>query len=197
MTTENIILSLFNIQAIQFGQFTLKSGMVSPIYIDLRRIISFPDLLEGIADALWDQIKHLSFDTVCGVPYTALPIATILCFKHKKPMVMRRKEAKDYGTKKIIEGVFTPRQTCLVIEDLITTGSSILETIEPLEKEGLSVKYSVVFLDREQGGKNNLQQKGYEVFSVISLTQALEILRKHEKITPEQVAQVHKLISTP
>ncbi len=194
MNTEQIILSLFEIQAIQFGTFTLKSGVISPIYIDLRRIISFPQLLEAIADAMWQQIQEKEFDFMCGVPYTALPLATIMSFKHEKPMLMRRKEVKNYGTKKIIEGVFQKGQTCLIVEDLITSGSSILETIDPLLQAGLKVKHAVVFLDREQGGKKNVLEKGYAVYSVLTLTETLSILESHKKISSDSLKKVHSFL---
>src|SRR3989338_6838640 len=112
-THKNLISSLYQIGAIQLGEFKLKSGQTSSIYINLRKIISYPDLLRQMADAMWDQIKDCEFELICGVPYTALPIATCISLAHNIPMVMRRKEKKDYGTKQIIEGEFKRGQRCL------------------------------------------------------------------------------------
>ena len=191
---ENLVLQLFEIGAVKFGSFELKSGIISPIYIDLRVIVSYPKVLGVVADLMWNKIADYDFDIICGVPYTALPMATAISLKYGKPMVMRRKEAKDYGTKKIIEGHFLAKQKCLIIEDLITSGMSIFETIEPLEREGLLVKDIVVLLNREQGGEENLESKGYHLTSVLSMTELLNILLEQNKIDEKTFAEINNFI---
>lgn len=188
------ILELYRIGAIKFGEFTLKSGVVSPIYIDLRLLVSYPELLQQIATLMWDKVSHRNYDRVCGVPYTALPIATAISLAHCLPMVMRRKEAKDYGTKKIIEGAFEPGHNCLLIEDLITSGASVFETIEPLEHEGMKVTDIVVLLDRQQGGKKRIEDKGYTLHSVLTISELLAVLQEENHVSPAVTQKVHTFL---
>lgn len=172
---QSLISSLFQINAIQFGEFKLKSGLISPIYINLRKIISYPTLLRSIAQTMWEKTNRCDYELICGVPYTALPIATCMSLDHNIPMVIRRKEKKDYGTKQMVEGDFKQGQSCLIVEDLITTGSSIIETAAELEGVGIQVKDLVVLIDREQGGKSNLEKK-YKVHAVLTLSEILQQL---------------------
>ncbi len=173
MNKATVIQELHRIGVIQYGQFILKNGAASPIYIDLRRMVSYPILLRIMTELFWEQVAQLKWDLVCGVPYTALPLATALSLTYEKPMVLRRKEAKSYGTKKMIEGVYQAGQSCLVLEDVVTTGSSIMETIQDLESEKLQVKYVIAVLDREAGGAQNLAERGYTFTSLFTLSELL------------------------
>jgi uridine monophosphate synthetase len=199
MTPEikSLILDLYAVQAVKFGIYTLKSGIQSPIYIDLRVIISYPPLLKKISSALGTSIGSLSFDLICGVPLTALPIATALSLDYDIPMVMRRKEAKDYGTKKLLEGKFEKGQTCLIIEDVITSGASILETADSLKREGLEIEDAIVILNREQGGKEKLKEHGIELHSLISVFDLLKVLFHEKKISEETFREVSEFLAAP
>lgn len=179
---DEIVLKLFDIGAVKFGNFRLKSGADSPIYIDLREIISYPNLLKDVAESMWKLISACSFDRMCGVPYTALPIASYLSVEYNCPLVMRRKEVKNHGTGKLIEGVFQRGQRCLILEDLITSGISVSETIQPLEEVGLQVTDVVAFLDRQQGGRQKLEQQGCSLHTVFTLDELLGILVKCDRI---------------
>lgn len=194
MTREELVNRLFEINAVKFGDFKLKSGIISPVYIDLRVIVSYPEILKAVGEAMWEKVKDLKFDLLCGVPYTALPIATAISLEHNIPMIMRRKEVKDYGTKKAIEGAFTVGQQVLVVEDLVTSGSSVFETIEPLEIEGLKTSDIVVMLDREQGGKKHISDKGKNLHSVITMTEMVDILEKENKINSAIAQEVKNFI---
>jgi len=191
---DELAAKLFKIQAVKFGAFTLKSGLVSPIYFDLRVVISYPEILEEISNLLWQNSNQTQAELICGVPYTALPMATLISVKNKVPMLLRRKEAKDYGTKKLIEGDFKNGQSCLIVEDVVTSGTSILETAQELRKIGLKVTDAVVLLNRMQGGKENLTNYGINLSSVFQIDEFLLSLQKQGFVTESVVEQVAEFI---
>ncbi len=194
MSLSSILIKLLEIESIKFGSFTLKSKIKSPIYIDLRKVISHPKLLKAISDLMYKKTKHLQYDLLCGVPYTALPIATAISLHEHIPMILTRKEAKNYGTKKMVEGSFEKGQTCVIIEDIVTSGSSILKTIDLLHEEGLKVRHAVTFLDRDQGGFQKLKDQNIELHSVTTLPEAMQILQNEHRIDPITVQSIYEFI---
>jgi len=185
MDKEKLILELFKLGVVQFGQFTLKSGLSSPFYLDFRRIIAYPETLKNISQQLWKLIEDLEFDHLCGVPYAALSLSSAMSMMHGKPMIVKRKEQKKHGTKKMVEGIFSEGQKCVVIDDVISSGISMIETLEVIEDEGLQVDNVISIVDRMQGGVSTLETQGYQVRSVYTIQEILEVLYKHNKVNKD------------
>src|SRR5215207_7135850 len=186
---------LLNAGCIKFGDFTLKSGLQSPIYIDLRQIISYPKLLAEIAQVYLPILKNLQFSRIAGLPYAAIPIATAISLAGNYPMIYPRKEVKTYGTKAEIEGEYHVGETVLVIDDLATTGGSKFEAIEKLTGVGLVVKDVVVLVDRQSGAKESLAQAGYSMHAVLTITQLLEDWEEQGKVSGDKIEETRKFLA--
>ena len=186
---------LLDAGCIQFGAFTLKSGLTSPIYVDLRLLVSHPPLLRAVARAMAEIARGLTFDRLAAIPYAGLPIGVALALELDRPLVYPRREVKEHGTRRAVEGFFQPGETALLVDDLITRGDSKLEAIQPLEEAGLAVRDVLVLIDREQGGAEDLARRGYRLHRVLTLRQILDTLAAAACITPAQHAQVLDYLS--
>lgn len=193
-TADSIPDQLFSIGALCFGNYTLKSGQLSPFYLDLRLIISYPKLLSLICERIAALVSPLQYTTCCGVPYTGIPVATGFALLTETALLMRRKEKKEYGKKQMIEGVWKKGERCLVIEDLITTGKSVLETVKDLEKEGLIVEDIFCLVNRCQGGEERLNKQGYRLHCLYTIKEILAILAESNKICAEEQNAVLQFI---
>jgi uridine monophosphate synthetase len=175
---------------VKFGDFTLKSGKQSPIYLDLRQLIAHPGMLARAAAAYVPLLKGLKFDRIAGLPYAALPIATAISLQTGWPMIYARKEAKAYGTKAQIEGAPKAGERIAMVDDVITTGGAKLEALEKLRGAGLVVEDLAVLVDRESGGAESLTAAGLRLHSAARLRDLLPIWQSQGKLTAEQVRQV-------
>ena len=189
--------SLLEAGCIKFGEFTLKSGLKSPIYIDLRQIITYPKLLERVGTAYLPLLKGLKFDRLAGLPYAAIPIATAISLQGGYPMIYPRKEIKDYGTKAEIEGEYHAGETAVVIDDLATTGGSKFEAIEKLTAAGLKVKDVVVLVDRQSGAMESLAAAGFRLHAVLTITELLDYWERASKVEKEKIEATRKFLSNP
>lgn len=188
-----LTLTLADIGAIRFGEFTLASGKKSPIYVDLRLLASHPHALRQVAGAYADLLRaevgagELGTCTrLAAIPYAALPIGTAVALELDLPLIYPRKEVKDHGTSRQIEGEYQAGDRAVVLDDLITTGGSKLAAIEPLEQAGLEVRDVVVLIDREQGGGAELAEAGYRLHAVLRLSEMLDLLAEAGRISEAQ-----------
>ena len=186
MINLELALTLYDIGAISLGEFKLHSGKISPIYIDLRLLASFPQALRQAAAAYRTILEKLEFDIVTTAPLAGLPIGTAVSLDMNIPLVYPRQTAKAHGSGKLVEGKWEVGQTAVVIDDVTTSGDSILQTIQAVEQAGLRVTDAVLLIDREQGGAENIRAAGYNFHAVITLTEILTILEEAGRITGEQ-----------
>jgi uridine monophosphate synthetase len=186
---------IFDAGCIKFGEFKLKSGIMSPVYCDFRGLVSKPALLAEIGKALAEKAKEIGCDRIAGIPYAGLPIGVSASIAGGIPMVYPRKEAKDYGTKKLIEGEYNQGDRVLVMDDIITDGASKIEAIAPLKDAGLKVTDVLIILDREQGGDRILAKAGYKLHSLGKLSEVLDALVASGKVESEMRAKVAGFIA--
>jgi uridine monophosphate synthetase len=190
-----LILALADIGCVRFGDFTLRSGQRSPIYIDLRLLVSHPDVLRDVAQAYALLLRPLAFDRLAAIPYAALPIGMAVSLELGCPLIYPRKEVKAHGTGRTVEGEFQKGERVVVLDDVITTGASKLEAIAPLEDLGLQVKDVVVLIDREQGGRECLEERGYRLHAVFGLGEMLDALTQHGRISTAQRDEVKAFLA--
>ena len=194
-TNQSLIEGLFRIGAVQLGEFRLRSGLMSPIYVDLRLLPSSPALLKQAAKALAQVAQTLTFDRVAGIPLGGLPIGTALSLEMERPLIYPRPEVKQHGAKRMVEGIYQAGETVLVVDDLISAGGAKLDAIRQLEAEGLQVRDVLVIIDREQGGREELAAAGYTLHSLFTLLDLVGALESSGSICAEQAATVRRYLA--
>lgn len=183
---QDLMLKLYDLGCIIFGNFVQASGATFPYYIDLRKIISNPQVFNQVLKAYAEILQHLNFDRIAGIPYGSLPTATGLALRLHCPMIFPRKEVKAHGTRRLIEGDFQPGETVAVVDDILISGKSVMEGAAKLQSAGLKVQDIVVLIDHEQGVKDRLRENGYRGHSVFTLSEITETLYQAGRINQEQ-----------
>jgi len=193
---QELATQLLDTGSVKFGAFRLKlheknpDASLSPIYVDLRIMRSFPNVMATAVGVYRELIKNLKFEILADCPTSATPATAILAHVTARPMISPRKGNKGYGSGAKIDGAFKEGQTVLLIDDLITGANSKFESIKTLEDHGLVVKDVVVLVDREQGGDDQLKKGGYTLHSAMKLTELLDYYLTLGKISDEKYDEV-------
>lgn len=189
---------LHKIGALKFGTFKLASGKISPYYIDLRIVPSFPDAFRKILDLYTSLIDMTvgaeNFDRIAGVPTAGMAFASVIAYNFKKPFLYTRPKIKTHGRERRVEGVLMPGNRVLIVDDLITTGKSLLQAITAIRAEGGVVNDAVVLVNREEGGKQKLTNRNVTLHYILDAGEAAGKLYEIGAITEEQLKTIVKQV---
>ena len=189
---------LNKIGALKFGTFKLTSGKISPYYIDLRIVPSFPDVFQKVCDFYIDLIKReigtKTFERIAGIPVAGIPFASLIAYQLQKPLLYVRKGLRLHGRQRRIEGILTPGDRILLIDDLITTGLSLRKAAKAITAEGGMVTDVIVLLDREEGGKEKLEKAGIKVHTLLNISEVANKLYEIGAIDDDQLQTILKQI---
>lgn len=192
---SRIAKALVNSGALKFGTFKLKSGQTSPFYIDLTWLLSSPKDFQCIVDAVADEVKGIvssgKIDKLASIELKGALILPSVAAKLNLPCIVVRKEIKEYGvTGRIAGGEVKKGDHILFIDDVVTDGKSKLEGINPLLQDGAKVETIFVVIDREQGGKQNLEELGFQLHALTKLSELVQSLASTKKISEEQAETI-------
>ncbi len=185
---DELIVELFDVGCLLFGEYVQASGAVFNYYIDLRQIISDPNLFHRVLHAYAGQLEGLRFDRIAGIPYGSLPTATGLSLKLHLPLIYPRKEVKAHGARRLIEGDFNEGETVVVVDDILITGGSVLEGIGKLEASGLVVRDVVVFIDHGGQARQRLADAGYRTHAVLMIPRITSVLMAAGRLNSDQAS---------
>lgn len=173
VSKEYLIEILKENKVFEEGEFTLASGKKSNYYVNMKRAITEPEILSTIAQLINEKIDD-DIDKIAGPALGAVPIATAVSLESKKPLLMIRKEKKGYGTSKLIEGTLIEGDNVILVEDVTTTGGSLLKAINAIVDNGGVVKKAFVVVDREEGAMETFANEGITLESLISVSEFFE-----------------------
>ena len=159
--------SLIECGAIKFGKFKLTSGKESDYYVDIKQASTNPKVLKEIAEEMSNIISNQNIDVLAGMELGAVPLAVALALETKIPYVIIRKEKPTHGTGKQVVGNVESGQNALVVEDVATTGGSVVKALNVLREEGLKVDKVIVVVDREEGASESLKDHNIELIPLV------------------------------
>jgi uridine monophosphate synthetase len=186
-TKEQVALALHESGLLKFGEFTLKSGIISPFYIDLRQAQSHPKTFATIVAAYAEMLNDIDLSVfLAGIPEAGTPFASATGYKTGRPLLQPRKVVKTHGTKSSVEGDYKAGDKVVLLDDLITKGDSKLEAIKQVEDAGLTIEKFIILVDREQGGLTLVRNEGYVIEAAFTISELIESLFAQEKISKER-----------
>ena len=179
--------ALWDLGAVQFGDFTIgRTTQHSPVYVNLRLLVSNPRALARAARVMQETVQTLqamrhpqvqSFQRVCGIPFGGLHLATAFSLRSRVPLIYIHPAKERNGNRVFVEGLYNTGEHVLLIDDLVTSGGGILETGRFLAANaGLQVRDVLVLLDRQEGAKEQLRARGYNLISILGLETMLNYL---------------------
>jgi len=187
---------LHKIGAIKFGTFKLTSGRISPYYIDLRIVPSFPEAFQRVGDIyvklIETELGTRNFERIAGIPTAGMPFASLVAYLMKKPFLYIRPKAKMHGRERRIEGIIMPGDRVLLVDDLITTGLSLRKAAKAIRAEGGVVSDASVLLDREEGGKERLKKDNVTPHCLLTAREAANKLYELGAIEEDQLKTILK-----
>jgi orotate phosphoribosyltransferase len=189
---------LHKIDALKFGLFKLTSGKVSPYYIDLRIVPSFPDAFRQICDfygeSITSQVGIKNFDRIAGVPIAGIPFASQIAYNLRKPFLYVRKGVRLHGRQRRVEGILVSGDRVLLVDDLVTTGLTLKKAAQAVTAEGGVVTEAVALLDREEGGKENLAKYGIQLHALLRISEVANTLYEIGALDEESLKTIMKQI---
>ena len=168
---EYLIQILKDNHVFEEGDFTLASGKKSNYYVNMKKAITNPEILSTIAKLITEKIKDDNIDKIAGPALGAVPIATAVSLESEIPLLMIRKEKKGYGTSKLIEGELVEGDDVIVVEDVTTTGGSLLKAIKAINDNGCNVRRAFVCVDREEGAIESFNDANIQLEPLISVSE--------------------------
>ena len=188
---RHVAVALHEFGILSFGQFTLKSGIVAPFYVDFRMLQSHPKAFHAVTAIYSELIKDLPQDVfLAGIPEAGIPIATAVGYETNRPLIQPRAKIKEHGKGKLVEGDWEEGDKVAIIDDLVTKGDSKIESLEQFKAANLNVVGFYLLIDREMGGREVILNSGYSVEIGMTITEVFDILLQEQKITSEQHDQM-------
>lgn len=184
---------------IKFGDFTLASGKKSSYYVDLRLVPSYPHqfrhMIKYLQNLISEQIGFDNIDSVASVPTGGLVIASSLSYELVKPLVYVRSQAKEYGTGKLVEGLVKPGAKILLVDDVATTGGSVINGIKELKKAGAKITDAYVIVNRLEGADEALKNEGVTLHHLLDILEIAKILHQQKLVDDPILDKVQKQVS--